>query len=473
MPSISRASFMSVLKQSKYLVKITELNPKNSGSNRNEYDIILVGGNIMSYELLKTEKNVATINITVPAKDFEEAVQKTYMKERGRFNLQGFRKGKAPRKIIEMNYGEGVFFDGALEVVLQPAYSEAIDGLEIEPVARPDIDIKEIGKGKDLVIEAVVAVKPEVTLGDYTGLEVEKVSAEISDEDLEMELKKQQEMNGRLVSVEDRAIENGDTAIIDFEGFVDGVAFEGGKGENHNLEIGSGSFIPGFEEQLIGKNVGEDVDVNVTFPDQYQSDELAGKDAVFKVAVKGIKVKELPELDDEFAKDTSEFDTLEELKADIKAKMEESAKSQSEAATRDRVIDAVVANMTAEIPDQMVESEIDGMLQDFEYQLRYQGLDLEKYLQFSGTTMQEMREQMQDDALTRVKTSLTLETISKKENIEVTEEDLEKEFERLAEMQGQSVDEIKKMLGSQTDYMKASIETRKTVDFLVENAKLV
>ncbi|WP_430884921.1 trigger factor [Fusibacter sp. JL216-2] len=427
----------------------------------------------MSYELLKTEKNVATINITVPAKDFEEAVQKTYMKERGRFNLQGFRKGKAPRKIIEMNYGEGVFFDGALEVVLQPAYSEAIDGLEIEPVARPDIDIKEIGKGKDLVIEAVVAVKPEVTLGDYTGLEVEKVSAEISDEDLEMELKKQQEMNGRLVSVEDRAIENGDTAIIDFEGFVDGVAFEGGKGENHNLEIGSGSFIPGFEEQLIGKNVGEDVDVNVTFPDQYQSDELAGKDAVFKVAVKGIKVKELPELDDEFAKDTSEFDTLEELKADIKAKMEESAKSQSEAATRDRVIDAVVANMTAEIPDQMVESEIDGMLQDFEYQLRYQGLDLEKYLQFSGTTMQEMREQMQDDALTRVKTSLTLETISKKENIEVTEEDLEKEFERLAEMQGQSVDEIKKMLGSQTDYMKASIETRKTVDFLVENAKLV
>ncbi len=382
----------------------------------------------MSYELLKTEKNVATINITVPAKDFEEAVQKTYMKERGRFNLQGFRKGKAPRKIIEMNYGEGVFFDGALEVVLQPAYSEAIDGLEIEPVARPDIDIKEIGKGKDLVIEAVVAVKPEVTLGDYTGLEVEKVSAEISDEDLEMELKKQQEMNGRLVSVEDRAIENGDTAIIDFEGFVDGVAFEGGKGENHNLEIGSGSFIPGFEEQLIGKNVGEDVDVNVTFPDQYQSDELAGKDAVFKVAVKGIKVKELPELDDEFAKDTSEFDTLEELKADIKAKMEESAKSQSEAATRDRVIDAVVANMTAEIPDQMVESEIDGMLQDFEYQLRYQGLDLEKYLQFSGTTMQEMREQMQDDALTRVKTSLTLETISKKENIEVTEEDLEKEI---------------------------------------------
>lgn len=456
-----------------YLVKITELNPKNSGSKRNEYDIILVGGNIMSYELLKTEKNVATINITVPAKDFEEAVQKTYMKERGRFNLQGFRKGKAPRKIIEMNYGEGVFFDGALEIVLQPAYSEAIDGLEIEPVARPDIDIKEIGKGKDLVLEAVVAVKPEVTLGDYTGLEVEQVSAEISDEDLEMELKKQQEMNGRLVSVEDRAIENGDTAIIDFEGFVDGVAFEGGKGENHNLEIGSGSFIPGFEEQLIGKNVGEEVDVNVTFPDQYQSDELAGKDAVFKVAVKGIKVKELPELDDEFAKDTSEFDTLEELKADIKAKMEESAKSQSEAATRDRVIDAVVANMTAEIPDQMVEAEIDGMLQDFEYQLRYQGLDLEKYLQFSGTTMQEMREQMQDDALTRVKTSLTLETISKKENIEVTEEDLEKEFERLAEMQGQSVEEIKKMLGTQTDYMKASIETRKTVDFLVENTKLV
>lgn len=427
----------------------------------------------MSYELLKTEKNVATINITVPAKDFEDAVQKTYMKERGKFNLQGFRKGKAPRKIIEMNYGEGVFYDGALDVALSPAYAKAIEELNIEPVARPDIDIKEIGKGKDLVFEAVVAVKPEVTLGDYKGVEVEKVNAEVSDEDLANELKKQQEMNGRLVNVEDRAVEDGDTAIIDFEGFVDGVAFDGGKGENHNLVIGSGSFIPGFEEQLIGKNIGDDVDVNVTFPEPYQSAELAGKDAVFKVAVKGIKVKELPELDDEFAKDTSEFDTLEELKSDIKTKMEESAKSQSEAATRDRVIDAVVANMTAEIPDQMVEAEIDGMLQDFEYQLRYQGLDLEKYLQFTGSTMQAMRETMQDDALVRVRTSLTLETISKQENIEVTDEDLEKEFERLAEMQGQSVEDVKKMFGTQTEYMKASIETRKTVDFLVENAKLV
>jgi len=427
----------------------------------------------MSHELLKTEKNVATLSITVPAGDFEAAVQKTYMKERGKFNLQGFRKGKAPRKIIEMNYGEGVFFDGALDVALSPAYAKAIEELKIEPVARPDIDIKEIGKGKDLVFEAVVAVKPEVTIGDYKGLEVEAVKAEVSEEDLATELKKQQEMNGRLVAVEDRAIEDGDTAIIDFEGFVADEAFEGGKGENHNLVIGSGSFIPGFEEQLIGKNVGENLEVNVTFPEPYQSAELAGKDAVFKVEVKGIKVKELPELDDEFAKDTSEFDTIEELKNDIKAKMEESAKSQSEAATRDRVIDAVVANMTAEIPDQMVEAEIDGMLQDFEYQLRYQGLDLEKYLEFTGSNMQTMRETMQDDALVRVKTSLTLETISKKENIEVTDEDLEKEFERLAEQQGQAIEEVKKMFGTQTEYMKASIETRKTVDFLVENTKLV
>ncbi len=427
----------------------------------------------MSYELLKTEKNVATISITVPAKDFEDAVQKTYMKERGKFNIQGFRKGKAPRKIIEMNYGEGVFFDGALDVALSPAYASAIEGLEIEPVARPDIDIKEIGKGKDLVFEAIVAVKPEVTLGEYKGVEVEKVSAEVSDDAVEAELKKQQDMNGRLVNVEDRPVAEGDTAVIDFEGFVDGVAFEGGKGENHNLEIGSGQFIPGFEEQLIGKNLDENVEVNVTFPEEYQSEELAGKDAVFKVAIKGIKVKELPELDDEFAKDTSEFDTLEELKSDIKAKLEESAKAQSETATRDKVIDAVVATMTAEIPDQMVESEIDGMLQDFEYQLRYQGLELDQYLQFSGTTMQEMREKMQDDALVRVRTSLTLETISKQENIEVTDEDLEKEYERLAEMQGQSVEDVKKLFGSQVEYMKASIESRKTVDFLVENAKLV
>jgi len=427
----------------------------------------------MNYELLKNEKNVATISVTVPVKDFEAAVQKTYMKERGKFNIQGFRKGKAPRKIIEMNYGEGVFYDGALDVALSPAYATAIEELKIEPVSRPDIDIKEIGKGADLVFEAVVAVKPEVTLGEYKGVEVEAVKAEVSDEDIATELTKQQEMNGRMVNVEDRAIEDGDTAIIDFEGFVGDVAFDGGKGENHNLVIGEGQFIPGFEEQLIGKSTGENVDVTVTFPEPYQSADLAGKEAVFKVAVKGIKVKELPELDDEFAKDTSEFDTLEELKADIKTTMTESAKSQSESATRDRVIDAVVATMTAEIPDQMVEAEIDGMLQDFEYQLRQQGLDIEKYLQFSGTSMKDMREQMQGDALVRVNTSLTLETVAKVENIEVTDEDLEKEFERLAEMQKQSVEDIKKMFGSQTDYMKASIETRKTVDFLVENAKLV
>ena len=427
----------------------------------------------MNYELLKNEKNVATISVTVPVKDFEAAVQKTYMKERGKFNIQGFRKGKAPRKIIEMNYGEGVFYDGALDVALSPAYATAIEELKIEPVSRPDIDIKEIGKGADLVFEAVVAVKPEVTLGEYKGVEVEAVKAEVSDEDIATELTKQQEMNGRMVNVEDRAIEDGDTAIIDFEGFVGDVAFDGGKGENHNLVIGEGQFIPGFEEQLIGKSTGENVDVTVTFPEPYQSADLAGKEAVFKVAVKGIKVKELPELDDEFAKDTSEFDTLEELKSDIKTTMTESAESQSESATRDRVIDAVVATMTAEIPDQMVEAEIDGMLQDFEYQLRQQGLDIEKYLQFSGTSMKDMREQMQGDALVRVNTSLTLETVAKVENIEVTEEDLEKEFERLAEMQKQSVEDIKKMFGSQTDYMKASIETRKTVDFLVENAKLV
>ena len=411
--------------------------------------------------------------VEVDSREVAEKLQLAYKDVAKKAKIPGFRPGKAPRKIIEMNYGEGVFFDGALDIALSPAYAKAIEELSIDPVARPDIDIKEIGKGKDLVFEAVVAVKPEVTIGEYKGVEVEKVNAEVSDEDLAAELTKQQEMNGRLVNVEDRAIEDGDTAIIDFEGFVDGVAFEGGKGENHNLVIGSNSFIPGFEEQLIGKNTGEELDVNVTFPEPYQSAELAGKDAVFKVAVKGIKVKELPELDDEFAKDTSEFDTLEELKADIRTKMEESAKSQSEAATRDRVIDAVVATMTAEVPDQMVEAEIDGMLQDFEYQLRYQGLDLEKYLEFTGSNMQTMRETMQDDALVRVRTSLTLETISKQENIEVTEEDLEKEFEKLAEQQGQSVEDVKKMFGTQTEYMKASIETRKTVDFLVENAKLV
>lgn len=431
-----------------------------------------MGRMTMSHELLKSEKNMATIQMTVSAKDFEDALKKTYMKERARFNIQGFRKGKAPQKVIELNYGKEVFYDGAIDAVLPEAYKAAIDGLSLDPVSRPDIDIKEVEKGKDLIIEAVVAIKPEVELDGYKGIEVEEVKVEVTDEDIEKELKKQQELNGRLISVEDRAIEEGDTAIIDYEGFVDGEAFEGGKGESHNLVIGSGQFIPGFEEQLVGKNIDEDVDVKVTFPDPYQSEDLAGKDAVFKVKVQGIKVKELPELDDEFAKDTSEFDTLDEMKEDIKNNLERSVQEQSKSATRDRVIDAVVSRMEADIPEPMVEMEIDGMLDDFRQQLRYQGLEFEKYLQFSGESLEDMRSRMKDDALIRVKTSLAIEAVSKKEGITVTEEDVEKEFERVAEMQKRPLDEVKKILAAQMDYMKASIETRKTVDFLVDNANL-
>ncbi len=426
----------------------------------------------MNYQVVSKENNTVKMSITVPAAEFEKSVQKAYLKSRGRFNMPGFRKGKAPRKIIEMTYGEGVFFEEAIDLILPEAYRNALDELKIEPVARPDIDIKELAKGKDVVFEADVVVKPEVSLGDYKGLEVEKVTVDVTDEQVTAELDKQRDMNGRVVDVEDRPVADGDTAIIDFEGFVDGQAFEGGKGENHNLVIGSGSFIPGFEEQLIGADLNADKEVNVTFPEDYHADHLAGKEAVFKVAIKGIKVKELPALDDEFAKDTSEFDTLDELKADIKESLQKSATEQAESATRDKVIDAVVEKLEADIPAEMIEGEIDGMVQDFEYQLRYQGLELDQYLQFSGSKMEDLREQMKEDAEGRVKVQLTLEKVAQQESIEVTDEDLEKEFERLAESQKSSVEDVKKMFGAQTEYMKASIQTRKTVDFLVDNANL-
>jgi len=425
----------------------------------------------MSYKVLSKENNEVKLSITLGADAFEKATQAAYLKNRGKFNLPGFRKGKAPRKMLEAQYGEGIFFEDALNDLLSVEYPKAVETLELDVVDRPDIDVKELENGKDIIVEATVTVKPEVKIADYKGVEVEKVETVVTDEDVATEVEKTREMNGRLVVVEDRAIEDGDTAIIDFAGTIDGEAFEGGSGENFTLVIGSGQFIPGYEEQLIGKNAGEEAEVKVTFPEDYHAEDLAGKEAVFATKINEVKVKELPELDDEFAKDTSEFDTLEELKADTKVKLQEAADKSAEAATRDRVIDAVVEKLEADIPAAMIEGEVDGMIRDLNQQLQYQGMSLDMYLQFSGQKIEDMREQMKEDATTRVKTSLALEEITKLEAVEVTEEEVDAEFAKIGEAQKKSADEIKKLYGEDgIEYITATVKTRKTVDILVDNA---
>jgi len=428
----------------------------------------------MIYELIKKENNEVTLNVTVPAADFEKAINTAYMKERSKFNIQGFRKGKATRKIIEVQYGSEVFFEEAVNVLLPTAYSTALDELKIDPVDRPNIDVKAIGKGVDLIIEAVVTVKPEVKLGDYKGVEVETVKVEVTDEDVNAEVEKSRELNGRLVTVEDRGIADGDSAIIDYKGFVGEDQFEGGTADNHTLVVGSKSFIPGFEEQLIGYKTGDEVEVNVNFPADYQSQELAGKEAVFKVSVKGIKVKELPELDDEFAKDTSEFDTLEELKADLKKTLQEAANKNAELAQRDKVIDAVVDIMEVDVPEVMFEGEVDGMLRDFDQQLKQQGLNLEQYVQFTGSSLDDLKSQMRNDAEVRVRTGLALEEIIKLENIEITTEEIEVEMTKISETQNATIEDVRKaFINDDYAYLRDSLSTRKVVDLLVENAKLI
>ena len=428
---------------------------------------------LMGSTMVKKEGNEVTLQITVSNEEFKKAVHKSYLKNRKRFNLPGFRKGKAPRKVIEMQYGEGVFYEDAINMVLPGKYDEAVEEHNLEPVDRPDVDIEEIEKDKDLVFTATVTVKPEVKLEDYKGIEVEKVEYNVTDEDLENEIEKMRDMNSRLVSVEDRPVQKDDNVIIDYKGFVGDEQFEGGTAENQTLVIGSNKFIPGFEEQLIGANIGDDVEVKVTFPEEYHAENLAGKDAVFNVNIKEIKFKELPKLDDEFAKDVSEFDTLEELKNDTKAKLEESAKDKAEKELREKVLDKVAENIEVDIPEAMVDTEIDNMLRDFDFQLKYQGLNLEKYLEFTNSKVEDLRKQMKDDAYNRVKTSLALEAIGEKENIEVTDEDLEKELEKMAESHKTTVEKLKESFKEENfGYIKNNIKVRKTIDFLVENAKV-
>ena len=427
----------------------------------------------MKAELVKKEGNKVTLKITVDNNKFEEAVNKAYNKTKGKYNIPGFRKGKAPKVVIETQYGKGVFYNDAIDMLFPEVYPEAIKELNIDPIDRPDLDIEEISKDNGLVMVVNVEVKPEFELGAYKGIEISKVDNTVSEEDVEARLNEMVNRNARLTSVEDKALENGDTAVIDFEGFKNGVAFEGGKGENYNLVIGSNTFIPGFEDQLVGKKAGEEVEVNVTFPEAYHAENLAGKPVVFNVKVNDVKVKEVPALDDEFAKDTTEFETLAELRADVKAKLEEQAKNAADAEMRNALVEKVSANTEVEVPEAMVQHQIDNMLMELNYQLQYQGLNLEQLLQMTGRGLDELREERRADAERLVKSSLVLEAIAEKENVEANDADVDDELEKMAAMYNMEVEKIKSSL-RETDIedIKGQIKIRKTLHLLVENATI-
>lgn len=428
----------------------------------------------MNVKIEDVEKNVVQLEIEVDAAKFEEGMQKSYLKNASKFNVPGFRKGKAPRNIIERYYGEQALYDDAINIVCAEAYDLAVDEKNIHPVDRPELDIIQIGNKQNLIFTAKVTVKPEVELGAYMEVEVKKAEAVVTDDDLEVEFQKVVEKNSRLVTISDRPVQNGDTAVIDFEGFIDSVPFEGGKGNDYGLVIGSGSFIPGFEEQLIGKNIGEDVDVNVSFPEDYGKDDLSGKPALFKVAIKEIKVKELPTVDDEFAKDISEFDTLDEYKLDMRNKLIEAANHKAEHENEENVIQKIAENATIEIPEVMIEKQIDAMVKDFDMRLRYQGLELQKYLEIMGMDFEGFRGQFSERAKNEVKVQLVVEKISEVENTEVSDEEAEDEIKKMAEAYKQSVEDLKKSLRPEDmEYVKRDIAFRKTIKLLVDSAKLV
>jgi len=427
----------------------------------------------MKAVLEKKENNKVFFNFELEAKAFEGAIQKAYLKNRSRFNIPGFRKGKVPRKIIEMNYGEGIFYEDAINILLPDAYEEAITELDLEPVDTPDIDIEEIEKGQPVLVKVEVDVKPEFKLGDYKSIELEKIEYNVTDEMIEHELKHVQDANARLLDASDREVKEGDIVTIDFEGFVDGEQFPGGTAEGYELTIGSNMFIPGFEEQLIGNKKDEQVEVNVKFPEEYHEETLAGKEAMFKVTIHDIKEKELPELDDEFAKDVSEFDTLEEYKNDIREKLEKEMKNQEEIETENRVIEKALEISEVDIPNGMVETQLDNEIRQFDYRLRTQGLDLEKYLELTGSKIEDLREQLKPAASNRVKVDLLLEAIVKEENIEVTEEDIDEELIKLSEQYGAEDKEefIADMKKGDLEFIKTGIANGKAVKLLVENAK--
>lgn len=421
----------------------------------------------------KTDKNSVKLTIEIDAEEFDKSMQKAYLKNRKHINIPGFRKGKAPRKIIEQFYGEAIFYEDAANDIIISTYSDAVKETGIEPVSQPEFDIIQIGNGQNFIYSADVVVKPEVELGEYKGIEIEKVEYNVTDEDVENEISKIREENARLINIEDRPVQEGDQVILDYKGMIDGEEFEGGSAENAVLEVGSNMFIPGFEEQLIGMNIGEEKEIKVTFPEDYHVEEIKGKEAVFKVKIKEIKEKELPELDDEFAKDVSEFDTFEEFKADVKRKLEEAVQDNMRAEMENNLLQKVVENANVDIPEPMIESEIDRQINELDFTLRYQGLSLEQYLSFVDMSMDDIRAQHRDQAYGTVKMRLVLEKIGEVEGIEVNDDDLEKEFEKLSEQYGRDVEDIKKDFEPNVDYIKANLKVQKTVDFLMDNAIIV
>ena len=427
----------------------------------------------MSVQVEKLEKNMAKLTVEVSAEDFKAAIKKAFNKNKNRFAIPGFRKGKAPQAMIEKMYGEGVFYEDAADEAINASYAEAMKESGLDIVSRPEVTIEKIGKDEPFVYSALVAVKPEVTLGQYKGVEVEKADASVSAEDVEAELKKVQEQNARLLTVEDRGVEDGDQTVIDFEGFVDGKAFEGGKAEDYPLTIGSHSFIDTFEEQLIGKKIGEECEVNVTFPTEYHAADLAGKPATFKVTVKEIKVKELPELNDEFASEVSEFDTLDEYKKDVEKKLAEKKEIEANSKNEDAVVAKVVENATMEIPDKMIDAQAENMVQDMARRMQSQGLSLDMYLKYTGMTVEQMKEQARPDAEKRIRTRLVLEAVAKAENIQISDEKVDEEVAKMAEAYKMEVEKLKSYMSeSDIKQMKEDLAVQQAVDLLVAEAKL-
>lgn len=422
----------------------------------------------MSVQVEILEKNMAKLTIEVSTEEFNRAVQGAYLKQKNRINLPGFRKGKAPRSMIEKMFGSGVFYEDAANSLIPTAYEEAAKETDLEIVSQPEINITQIEAGKPFIFTAEVAVKPAVTLGDYKGIEVEKTVAEVTPEDLQAELDKVREQQSRVISVEDKAAENGDIVVIDFEGFQDGEAFTGGKGEDYPLTIGSHSFIDNFEEQLIGKKAGDETEVHVTFPEDYQEEALAGKPAMFKVTVKEVKVKELPELDDDFAQDISEFDTLEEYKEDLKKQLLEKREKTARDIKEDAVIEKVIENAQMEIPEAMIRTQMNQMADDFAQRIQNQGISMEQYFQFSGLDNRKFSEQIRPQALKRIQSRLVLEQIVKAENIEVSEEEIKKEVEKMAAAYRMTVDKVEEMLNDEyKESMKLDIAVQKAIDLIV------
>ena len=426
----------------------------------------------MSLQVEKLENNTAKLTIEVPAEEFDKAIQTAYQKNKNKFNVPGFRKGKVPYAMVEKMYGAGVFYEEAANELIPDAYANAAAESELEIVARPEISVTQIEKGKPFVFEAEVTLKPEVKLGEYKGIKVEKADTKVTAKEVNAELDKIKEQNARLVAADDKAIEEGDQATIDFEGFVDGVAFEGGKGEDYPLTIGSHSFIDTFEDQLVGKKVGDEVEVNVTFPEQYQAEELAGKPAMFKVNIKEIKVKELPELDDDFAQDVSEFDTLAEYKEDVKKNLEEKKKEEAEQQKEADVIKAIVEDAKMDIHEKMIKAQAQQMVEDFAQRIQSQGISFEQYMQFTGSTPEMLLEQVTPQAEERIKARLVLEAVVKAENIEVSDEEFEKELEEMAKQYNMELDQIKQFTtDADKETIKKDIAVQKAAKLVVDAAK--